>query len=457
MAIKNWIGGFSTHFNDPANWNPAGTPDSTSDVIIGAGFAIDSPATITINSLALAATSSLTINAATTFTVNSGTVGAGIAGTLNVADSAVLSIGGTIVNSGTINESSTGTTTQIKLTQTTNTLQGGGKLVLSANTNNLIFATTSTFLLDNQDNTISGGGNIGNGSMVLSNEGIINANQSTAALTINTGTNVITNSGTMEATNGGDLNIVSAVNNVGGTIEAIGAGSVVVLQGNVTGGTVTTSGGGVIQTSGASGVLDGLGLHPVTNGSAIQVLNGQSLTLLGTIINNSSISLNATANATNLRIGSPVVTLKGTGAIHLTNNANNQIFGNNGAFKLVNLTNTIDGAGLLGANSLTFSNAGTVDANQPGSLTLNTGANLAINTGVMQSSNTGGLVIQNTAVDNAGGTIQALVAGSHVDLSGGTIQGGTLKTAAGGVIQTISGNGGLEIWVPIRDESGPQR
>jgi hypothetical protein len=63
----------------------------------------------------------------------------------------------------------------------------------------------------------------------------------------------------------------------------------------------------------------------------------------------------------------------------------------------VNLTNTIDGAGLLGANSLTFSNAGTVDANQPGSLTLNTGANLAINTGVMQSSNTGGLVILNTA------------------------------------------------------------
>jgi hypothetical protein len=444
MAIKNWIGGFSTHFNDPANWSPAGTPDSTSDVIIGAGFTIDSPTTITINSLALAATSTLTVNAATAFTVNSGTNGAGIAGTLNVADSAVMSIGGTIVNSGTINENSTGTTTQIKLTQTTNTLQGGGKVVLSANTNNLISATTSTFLLDNQDNTISGGGNIGNGSMVLSNEGTINANQSTAALTVNTGTNVITNSGTMEATNGGDLNIVSAVNNVGGTIEAIGAGSVVVLQGNVTGGTVTTSGGGVIQTSGASGVLDGLGLHPVTNGSAIQVLNGQSLTLLGTIINNSSISLNATANATNLRIGSPIVTLKGTGAIHLTNNANNQIFGNNGAFQLVNLTNTIDGAGLLGANSLTFTNAGTVNANQPGSLTLNTGANLTINTGVMQSSNTGGLVILNTAVDNAGGTIQALVAGSHVDLSGGTIQGGTLKTAAGGVIQTISGNGGLD-------------
>lgn len=248
----------------------------------------------------------------------------------------------------------------------------------------------------------------------------------------------------MEATAGGDLFILSAVNNVGGTIEAVGAGSVVFLQANVTGGTVLASGGGVIQTSGASGVLDGLGLHPVTNASALQVLNGQQLTLLGTIINNSSINLNATANATSLRIGSPIVTLKGTGAVHLTNNANNQVFGNAAAFQLINLTNTIDGAGLLGAGQLTFSNAGTVNANQPGSLTLSTGANPVINTGVMQSSNTGGLVILNTAVDNAGGTIQALVAGSHVDLAGGTIQGGTLKTANGGLIETVSGNGALD-------------
>ena len=118
MAVIHWVGGSSTHFNDPNNWNPPGLPNSTSDVIIGAGFTIDSPASITINSLALAATSSLTINAATGFTVNTGTNGAGIAGTLNVANSAVMSIGGAIVNSGTINESSTGTTTEIILTQT---------------------------------------------------------------------------------------------------------------------------------------------------------------------------------------------------------------------------------------------------------------------------------------------------------------------------------------------------
>jgi hypothetical protein len=65
----------------------------------------------------------------------------------------------------------------------------------------------------------------------------------------------------------------------------------------------------------------------VTNGSAIQVLNGQILTLLGSITNNSSINLNSTGNNTDLRIGSAIVTLQGTGAVHMTNNPNNLIFG----------------------------------------------------------------------------------------------------------------------------------
>ena len=46
MAVIHWVGGSSTHFNDPNNWNPVGLPNSTSDVIIGAGFTIDSPSTI---------------------------------------------------------------------------------------------------------------------------------------------------------------------------------------------------------------------------------------------------------------------------------------------------------------------------------------------------------------------------------------------------------------------------
>ena len=216
------------------------------------------------------------------------------------------------------------------------------------------------------------------------------------------------------------------------------------LASSVVGGTISATAGAVIQTSGNSGVLDGLGLHPVTNASAIQVSNGQQLTLLGTVINNSAINLNSTGAATNLRIGSPIVTLKGTGAIRLTNNGSNQIFGNNPAPELINQTNTISGAGQLGAASMTFENDALVDFNQTAALVLNTASNLTINLGTMQSTGKGGLVILNTVVDNAGGMIQALPLGSHVDLNNSTIQGGTLNTANTGVIQTTGGNSALD-------------
>ncbi len=138
MAVIHWVGGSSSHFNDPANWSPPQVPGIADDVIIDpvGAVSLDSPANTTINSLSLVATATLTIVGGTSFTVNDGTNGAGIAGTLVVPNNGVLSIGGTIVNSGTISEASTGTTTQIKLTQTTTTLTGGGKIILSPNTNN---------------------------------------------------------------------------------------------------------------------------------------------------------------------------------------------------------------------------------------------------------------------------------------------------------------------------------
>jgi len=446
MAVIHWVGGSSTQFNNPANWSPPQVPGAADDVVIdlAGGVVINSPVTTTINSLSLIATATLTVAGGTSFNVTDGTNGSGIAGTLVIPNNAELEIGGTIVNSGTILESSTGTATQIRLTQTHTTLTGGGKVVLSPNTNNQIYGALGTFELENVDNTIIGAGNIGNGQMVLTNAGVINANDPTAALTINTAGNVIRNTGTMEATLGGDLNILSPVNNVGGTIEATGVGSIVFLAANVTGGSVFASAGGVVQTSGASGVLDGLGLHPVTNGSALQVQNGQALTLLGTIINNSSINLNASGNNTDLRIGSPIVSLQGTGAVHLTNHPNNRIFGNAAAYQLINQSNVIDGAGQLGSAQLTFINRALVDANQPGALVLDTSGNDVVNTGTLQSSGSGGLAIQNTAVNNAGGTVQAMVAASHVDLAGGTIRGGTLHSANGGVIQVVAGNAGID-------------
>ena len=442
----DWIGGSGTSFNTAANWNPALVPTAGMDAVIGlAAASVVSSVSNTMATLAMGTTTALQISAGT-FTVTDGTGVGGLKGTISIDNGSALSLGGAIVNSGTIKESSTGTATKILFSQTTNSLTGGGKIILSSDLHNQIFSTVASNVLQNVDNKISGAGELGNGQMTLINEaaGVIDANQAGAALNVNTAGNVITNRGTMKATLGGDLNILSAVNNAGGTITAAGVGSVVFLASTVLGGTVSASAGGVVQTSGGSGVLDGLGLHPVTNGSAIQVGNGQALTLLGTVTNNSSINLNSTGNNTDLRIGSAIVTLKGTGAVHLSNGPNNRIYGNAAAFQLNNLTNTIDGAGQLGSVQMTFGNAGVVDANQNTALILNTAGNLVTNTGTMQASNTGGLLVQSTAIVNTGGVVQAMVAGSHVDLSASGIQGGALATANGGVIQTVGGNGSLD-------------
>ena len=78
-------------------------------------------------------------------------------------------------------------------------LSGGGKLSLSRSENNSILAASSGATLRNVNNTIAGAGTIGAGdnSLTLVNSGVINANM-TLALTVDTGTNAITNSGTME-------------------------------------------------------------------------------------------------------------------------------------------------------------------------------------------------------------------------------------------------------------------
>ena len=75
MAVIHWVGGSSSHFNDPANWSPPQVPGIADDVIIDpvGAVSLDSPANTTINSLSLVATATLTIVGGTSFTVNDGT------------------------------------------------------------------------------------------------------------------------------------------------------------------------------------------------------------------------------------------------------------------------------------------------------------------------------------------------------------------------------------------------
>ena len=108
------------------------------------------------------------------------------AGTMVVSDGAMLPLGGTIDNTGTIALNSTGDETDLQIIGDGVTLQGGGHLTLSDSHENVIFGATAASTLTNVDNTISGAGQIGIGdnTLTLINEtaGTIDGNASGHAL-----------------------------------------------------------------------------------------------------------------------------------------------------------------------------------------------------------------------------------------------------------------------------------
>src|SRR4029077_65817 len=136
------------------------------------------------------------------------------------------------------------------------TLSGGGTITLNANSfgGDGIGGSGAGATLLNEE-TIQGGGSI---DMTFNNAstGVIDGNESGVQLVVgrNNSNGPSTNTGLMEATNGGQLAIGSlTLSNVGGTISASGTNSLVQLEGEgqggetFTGGTWTTSSGGVIQ------------------------------------------------------------------------------------------------------------------------------------------------------------------------------------------------------------------
>ena len=82
------------------------------------------------------------------------------------------------------------------------------------------------------NNTIQGAGFIGDsGALAFANEATIDANSSGQNLNLNAGNGGVTNTGTLEATGGGVLNLFNTITNTGGAITASGTGSTVNVDG----------------------------------------------------------------------------------------------------------------------------------------------------------------------------------------------------------------------------------
>ncbi|TGR27563.1 adhesin, partial [Mesorhizobium sp. M8A.F.Ca.ET.202.01.1.1] len=133
---------------------------------------------------------------------------------------------------------------------------------------------------------------------------------------------------------------------------------------------------------------------PVVNNSGTMTIGDGALLPLSGIINNSGlISLGSTGSDTLLQVIQHGVTLQGGGQILLSDSAANMISGTGPDVTLVNVDNTISGAGQLGGGMLSLDNRGTIIASGSNALVIDTGGSVVTNSGTLEATGSGGLTI----------------------------------------------------------------
>jgi len=441
QCTDTWTGGGGDNaWSDGSNWSTGVEPGSSDSVCIQkSGAAVLLDVSDGIADLSIGNSDSLTIPTITN--VNSG---------LNIGGSSLANSGQIILavpvsfGVSSLGFSSSGTVT----------LSGRGTITLNANSFGGDSIGGSAKLLNRS--TIQGAGGF---DMTFNNSsaGVINANEPGFQLVVgrNQSQGASTNTGLMEATAGGQMAMGSlTLNNVGGTISASGSGSYVDFtnegQGGqtITGGTFTTSKGGVIY-SGNSTTLDGTSGNTITNKGTLAV--NVTSNVQGTINNTGTFQILSNSGQAGVNIpGGQTFTLMGTGNLTMGDGTSNA-YNNQNYISGATLVNQqlIQGTGGI-LNLTGFTNSGTINANIPtgsNNLQLQLGrAGASTNTGTLEATNGGGLVIGSTTINNTGGTIAASGTNSYVALvgslgtSGLTISGGTFAGSGGGVVYGQGGS-----------------
>ena len=300
------------------------------------------------------------------------------------------------------------------------TLSGGGAVTMKSGSGPAAFLRGSGVTLTNTNNTIQGAGNIGDsGALALDNEATIDANSSGQNLNVNGGNGGVTNTGTLEATGGGVLQLFNTITNTGGAITASGTGSTVNVDGTIVGGTLTTASGGLMQTVSSAD----LNAVTISSGSTYAAGPGTTTQLNGAIVNDGTFAINGASGDAIVNLGS-AVTLSGGGTVTMSGSA----FLRGSSLTLTNTNDTIQGAGFIGdSGALAINNKGTIDANSSGqNLNLGQGGGALTNTGTFEAT-AGGHLFVAQALSGAG---QLKVgANSTVELGGATSENTTFLSA----------------------------
>ena len=360
-------------------------------------------------------------------------------GSLSLANSATATLVGTLTNNGTLSFANAGNGVDLRLSGNVS-LAGNGLIVLNNRSNNRIFANSSGDRLTiGANQTIRGSGNLGIGQTTFTNNGTVIANQSTAlVIQPGGGTSDFTNStGGILRADGGTLQLSGANGGIftnNGIIEALNGSQVQLINGaSVVGGTLATSGGS-IHSLGSS-------LMNVTNNGDFVLDNSSTTTLIGTLTNNGAFTFSNAGNGVDLRLAGPV-TINGNGTVTLNDRSNNRIFANNSGDRLtIGANETIQGSGNLGIGQTTFTNNGTIIANQSNALILQPGGGGAdfTNNGTLRANN--GILQLTGGTFNNSGTIAAINGGTlrfnaTVNSSGTVNVGSATLTATGNYTQT---------------------
>ncbi|HPF40269.1 MAG TPA: hypothetical protein PK093_16645 [Phycisphaerae bacterium] len=420
-----WNGGDGVWSNG-AQWDVGVAPQNGADrfsVMIDGGASIASNAILDFS----ATIDNLTVDSDDSLAVLSGADLSIVAG----AES------GTLNNAGLIRLNAFGNPTRLLAEGGIVTLTGGGAILLDDSTGGGIAGAEAPSRFVNLDNAIRGAGGIGMNVSGFDNHGVIVANLSTPLVLDPGASEVVTNTGTMRAESGATLQLGGGrFVNAGGVIEADDNSIIELNSATIEGGTLRAIGGGLIRTR-ATETLDG-GAGPVMLAGTLEIRNADHLDVIGALENSGLIRLNSTGTYTQLRAKNGDATLNGGGVIDLGIQTRNRITGYGAGDRIINVDNTIRGAGTIGQNSVGISNHGTIVADVPAQLLIAPGsAHDMINTGTIRAENGATVKFGFGTCDNSNGTIEAMD-GSIVEFGNSLIIAGTLRTEGDGVIRTAA-------------------
>ncbi|MCA0049371.1 Ig-like domain-containing protein, partial [Mesorhizobium sp. B283B1A] len=152
----------------------------------------------------------------------------------------------------------------------------------------------------------------------------------------------------------------------------------------------------------------------LNNPGAMTIGDGALLPLSGGVNNSGTISLGSTGSETLLQVIQHGVTLQGGGQIDLSDSSFNIISGTGPDVTLVNVDNTISGAGQLGDGMLSLDNRGTIIASGTNALVIDTGGSVVANSGTLEATGSGGLVVAG-GIANSG---MLWANGGNIDIHG---------------------------------------